>query len=125
MAKKYSDAMLDGSLEIGDNCTTMHATSAEPADHAGIAAVSLADIALTAGVGGGDYTKGNGDVSGRKLTLAAQSGVTIDASGTATHVVGTDGTTMHWCTTCTSQALVAAGTVDFPAFDPAEFRDPT
>ena len=33
----------------------------------------------------GDFTKANGDTSGRKLTVAAKSGVLIDASGTATH----------------------------------------
>lgn len=125
MAKKYDDTVLDGSLLVADNATTMHATSAEPANHAGIAAVSLADIAMTAGNGNGDYTIANGDTSGRKLTVLAQSGVVIDNTGTATHVVGTDGTTLLWCTTCTSQALTAAGTVDFPAFDVMEINDPT
>jgi len=125
VAKKYDDTVLDGSLLVADNATTMHATSAEPANHAGIAAVSLADIAMTAGNGNGDYTIANGDTSGRKLTVLAQSGVVIDNTGTATHVVGTDGTTLLWCTTCTSQALTAAGTVDFPAFDVMEINDPT
>lgn len=125
MAKKYADSVLDGALAIADNATTVHVTSAEPANHAGIAAVSLADVTVTAGAGNGDYTIGDGDVSGRKLRLLAQSGVTVDATGTATHVVGTDGTTLLWCTTCTSQALTAANTVDIPAFDPIEILDPT
>ena len=124
MAKKFDDTVFDGALAVADNATTVHVTSAEPANHAGIAAVSLADVTLTAGAGNGDYTIANGDVSGRKLTVAAQAGVTIDNSGTATHVVGTDGSTLLWCTTCTSQALVAAGTVDIPAFD-LEINDPT
>lgn len=124
MAKKFDDTVIDGALLVADNATTVHVTSAEPANHAGIAAVSLADVTLTAGNGNGDYTIANGDTSGRKLTVAAQAGVTIDSSGTATHVVGTDGTTLLWCTTCTSQALVAAGTVDIPAFD-LEINDPT
>lgn len=125
MAKKYADSVFDGALAVADNATTVHVTSAEPANHAGIAAVSLADIAVTAGAGNGDYTISDGDVSGRKLRLAAQSGVTVDASGTATHVVGTDGTTLLWCTTCTSQALTSGNTVDIPAFDPVELTDPT
>lgn len=125
MAKKYDDTVLDGALAVADNATTVHVTSAEPANHAGIAAVSLADIAVTAGAGNGDYTIGNGDTSGRKLRLLAQAGVTVDANGTATHVVGTDGSTLLWCTTCTSQVLTAGNTVDIPAFDPIEILDPT
>lgn len=124
MAKKVSDATMDGALQIADNCTVVHVTSAEPANHAGIAAVSLADIAVTAGTGNGDWLISDGDVSGRKLRLLAQSGVTVDNSGTATHVVATDGTTMHLCTTCTSQVLTAANTVDIPAFD-YEILDPS
>jgi hypothetical protein len=48
MAKKYDDTVLDGALAIADNATTVHVTSAEPANHAGIAAVSLADVTVTA-----------------------------------------------------------------------------
>lgn len=124
MTKLFDDTVLDGAIEIADNATVMHACSAAPANHAGIAAVSLADIALTAGVGNGDYTKANGDVSGRKLTVAAQAGVTVDANGTANHIAGTNGTTLLWVTECTAQVLTAGNTVDFPAFD-MEFRDPT
>jgi len=124
MAKKFADSVFDGALQVADNATTMHVTSAEPANHAGIAAVSLADIAMTAGTGNGDYVIEDGGVSGRRLRVIAQSGVTVDASGTATHVVGTDGTTLLWCTTCTSQALTAGNTVDFPTFN-LNLTDPT
>lgn len=117
MAKKFADSVFDGALAVADNATTMHVTSAEPANHAGIAAVSLADIAMTAGTGNGDYVIEDGGTSGRRLRVIAQSGVTVDASGTATHVVGTDGTTLLWCTTCTSQALTSGNTVDFPTFN--------
>lgn len=124
MAKMFADSVLDGALAIADNATTIHVTSAEPANHAGIAAVSLADVTVTAGAGNGDYTLAAGDVSGRKLTVAAQTGVPVDASGTATHVCGTDGSTLLWVTTCTSQALTSGNTVDIPAFD-LEITDPT
>lgn len=125
MAKKYADSVFDAALADIATQNVLHVTSAEPANHAGIAAVSLADIALTTGLGGGDWgAAADGTVSGRRTTLAAQNGVTIDASGTATHVVGTTGTVLKSATTCTSQALVAAGTVDIPAHDYA-FTDPT
>ncbi len=123
MAKKVEDYFLDGYLNQLDNCTTLHVTSAEPANHAGIAAVSLASVALTAGAGYGDYTIANGDTNGRKLTVLQQSSISITASGTATHVVLTDGTNI-WCTTCTSQALTSGGTVTVNAFD-VEIADPT
>ena len=123
MAKKVEDHFLDAYLNQLDNCTTLHVTSAEPANHASIAAVSLASVAMTAGAGNGDYTIANGDVSGRKLTVLQQSSISITASGTATHVVLTDGTNI-WCTTCTSQVLTSGGTVTVNAFD-VEIADPT
>ena len=60
----------------------------------------------------------------RKVTVAAKSTVTIDNTGTALFVALTDGTNLLYVTTCTSQALTAAGTVDFPAWD-IEIADPT
>ena len=124
MAKSVHNDVLDAALAEIATATRMVACSAEPANFAGIAAVALADITLTAGVGGGDYTVADGDTSGRKLTVAAQSGVTIDTSGTATHVSLDDGTTLQYVTTCTSQGLTAANTVNFPAFD-IEIADPS
>lgn len=123
MAKKVEDHFLDAYLNQLDNCTTLHVTSAEPANHAGIAAVSLASIAMTAGAGNGDYTIANGDTNGRKLTVVQQASISITASGTATHVVLTDATNI-WCTTCTGQSLTSGGTVTVNAFD-VEIADPT
>lgn len=123
MAKKVEDHFLDAYLSQLDNCTALHVTSAEPANHVGIAAVSLASVVLTAGAGNGDYTIANGDINGRKLTVLQQAGISIIASGTATHVVLTDGTNI-WCTTCTNQALTSGGTVTVNAFD-VEIADPT
>ena len=101
----------------------MHVCSAEPANYAGIAAVSLADVAVTADT---DFTKANGDTSGRKVTVAAKSGVTVDATGTATHIVlaRTTDSTLRAITTCSLQALTAGNTVNIPAFD-IEIADPT
>lgn len=124
MAKWTDDSVLDAALDKVATATRLVVTSGQPANFAGIAAVALADVTMTAGAGNGDYTKANGDTSGRKLTVAAQSGVPIDASGTATHVCLDDGTTLLQVTTCTSQALTAGGTVDVPAYD-VEFNDPS
>lgn len=124
MAKFTDDSVLDAALAKVATATRMVVTSAQPANFAGIAAVALADVVMTAGAGNGDYTLANGDVSGRKLTVLAQSGVNVDASGTATHVCLDDGTTLLQVTTCTSQALTSGNTVNIPAYD-IEFADVT
>jgi hypothetical protein len=120
MTKSLDDTVLDAPEAIIDNVTAIHICSSAPANHAGIAAVSLADVTVDSS----DFTPGNGDVSGRKVTVAAQSGITVDASGTATHIAGTDGSTMLFLTECTSQVLTSGNTVNIPAFD-IEFRDPS
>jgi hypothetical protein len=124
MAKFTDDSVLDAACAKVATADRMVVTSAQPANFAGIAAVALADVVLTAGDGGGDYVIANGDTSGRKVTVGAQSGVNVDSSGTATHVCLDDGTTLLQVTTCTSQALTSGNTVDVPAYD-VEFADVT
>ena len=121
MAKWANDLMMDASLDYVAASVRMVACSAQPANYAGIAAVALADVTLA----GGDFTKANGDTSGRKVTVAAKASVPIDVSGTATHIALDDGTTLRYVTTCTSLALTsgAGNTVNFPAWD-VEVADP-
>ena len=119
MAKVIPDAILDAMLNASEG-SHMAITSAEPANYAGIAAVTLAGFALA-----GAPTAGAGDTSGRKNTYGAETGKSITASGTATHVVTHNNTdTMYVVTTCTSQALTSGGTVDTNAWD-HELNDPT
>ena len=117
MAKNTPDDTLDAFLAKIATATRLVVCSGQPANFAGIAAVALADIALTAGDGNGDYAIANGDTSGRKVTIAQQADVEIDASGTATHVSLDDGTDLIDVTTCTSQVLTDGGTVTIPAWD--------
>ena len=122
MAKTISDADFDGAFDIIDQCNIMTVCTTQPTTRTeAVTTYALADVAMTVN---SDYTKANGDTSGRKVTVAAKSGVTIDTSGTALFVALCDGTNLHVVTTCTSQALTAAGTVDFPAWD-IEINDPT
>lgn len=123
MAKWANDSVMDAALDLVATATRMVVTSAQPSDFAGIAAVALADVTLTAGDGNGDFTIGNGDASGRKLTVAQQASIPIDSSGDATHVCLDDGTTLLYVTTCTTQTLTSGGTVTVPAFD-IEIADP-
>lgn len=124
MAKNVNTAVLDLALnDIKNNVTRQTACSAQPTTYAeGNATFMLASVTLASG----DFTLAAGDVSGRKITVGAKSGVTISASGTATHVAWLDVTNsiLKLCTTCTSQALSTGGTVDFPAWK-WEINQPT
>ena len=125
MAKATPDAVLDKPLDEIATGTKQVACSAQPTTFTEAnSTYALADVTLDSG----DFTKANGDTSGRKVTVGAQNGVLIDASGTATHIalVRTADSTLLYVTTCTSQALTANGsnTVNMPAWD-IEFNDPT
>ncbi len=123
MAKACPDAVLDTFLAKIATATRLVVCSGQPANFAGIAAVALADVTLTAGDGNGDYVIAD-DTSGRKVTVGAQADVDIDTSGTATHISLDDGSALIYVTTCTSQALVDTGTVTVPAWK-VNIADPT
>lgn len=123
MPKSVNDAVLDAALNvIKTNDIRQAICSADPVNYAGIAAVLLAEATMASG----DFTIADGTTSGRKITMAAKSGNLITTSGTATHVVLHDNSSiMHYGTTCTSQALTANGsnTVSLPAWT-IEIADP-
>jgi len=122
MAKSVHDDVLDGAFDVVDQANLMTACSAEPTTRTeAVTTYALADVAMTINT---DYTKAAGDTSGRKVTVAAKSGVTVDTTGTATHVALVDATRLLYVTTCTSQALTSGNTVNFPAWD-IEIADPT
>lgn len=123
MAKWANDLMMDAAFDYLDQCDKMVVCSAQPTTYAEAnATYALADVAMTPDT---DFTKANGDVSGRKVTVAAKSGVTVDANGTATHIalIRTGDSSLRYVTTCTSQVLTAGNTVNIPAWD-AEIGDP-
>jgi len=121
MGKTAHDDVLDGALDIiKDNATLMILCSAQPTTRTeAVTTYALADVAISSG----DFTLGDGDVSGRKATVAAQATVTVDATGTGTHVAIVDGSRLLWVTTCTTAAVVSPGTVDLPSWT-IEMRDP-
>jgi len=123
MAKSVNDAVLDAAMDKIATCVNMNLCSGEPANFAGIAAVSLADVVLTAGDGNGDYVVGDGDTSGRKITVGQQASVTVDTTGTGTHISLDDGSTLLYVTTTVSQSVTSGNTVTVPAFD-IEILDP-
>jgi hypothetical protein len=124
MAKAVdSTTVLDVALNAVAACNVQHFTSAQPANFAGIAAVSLGNVSMTPVT---DYTLATGDVSGRKVTTATKSGVTVGTTGTATHLVlaNTTDSTLRLVTTVTSQAVTSGGTVDIPGWS-YELQAPT
>lgn len=122
MAKSVDNSVLDGALNIiKNNAIRQVACSAEPANFAGVAAVTLS----TATMASGDFTVADGDTSGRKVTMGAKSGQTVSANGTVTHVALTDNVSvLYYVTTTTSKAVTTSDTLNFPAWD-IEIADPT
>ena len=88
MAKFVSDAVLDLLLDGISTGTILTVCNAQPTTRTeAVTTYKLADVVID----GTDFTKANGDVSGRKVTVAQQSTVLIDTSGTATHIAICDG----------------------------------
>lgn len=123
MAKEFHNDVLDAALNKIATCVKLSFCSSQPANYAGIAAVKLVDVILTAGNGNGDYVIAD-DTSGRKVTVLAQTGMTPSANGTVTYAVLDDGATLLAATTVTSQAVTTAQTWNSPAFKMA-IADPT
>lgn len=123
MPKSVIDAAMDALLNyISSNSAQIHLCSAQPTTRTeAVTTYNLASGALLAG----QFTLANGDVSGRKHTIAAQTGLSITASGTANHIAITSGTELLMVTEISpTQALTSGGTADTSAFD-HEVADPT
>ena len=123
MAKALSDTMLDLMLDVfRARVTRINVDSTQPTTYAeAITTYKLATTTLTST----DLSIGDGDTSGRKFTVAAKSGLTIDTTGTAAHVslTGSTGSTvLLLVTTCTTIALTTGNTVNVPVWD-FEIRD--
>jgi hypothetical protein len=119
MAKFLADGALDALLdyiEASDLCTIC---AGQPADFTAATTNDptgdkLADVAVDSS----DWTKANGDTSGRKSTFAQQTGVTVDVTGTADHIAFTRSadSSLRLVTTCTSQAVTAGNTATINSF---------
>ena len=109
MPKVASNDVLDGSLNVIRGATRMVVLNGEPASYAAADAGKLVEAVLTTG----DFSIGAGDVSGRKVSIAGKSGLSVLAAGTADHVALLDpgSSRLLYVTTCPAQALVSGGTV--------------
>ena len=115
------DAVMDLPLDDIATSTAVHYCSAEPANHAGIAAVSLGTLVIDSG----DFTKAVGDTSGRKLTFGAQTGIEPTGNGTVLFAAFTDGTTLKKTVPMTSQAVTTGQSWQHGAIKLWEIRIPT
>ena len=120
MDKSVHNDVLDAALDKIATATEMTLCSAAPTTLLeATTTFALADVALT----GGDYTNADGDINGRKVTIAAKTNIIADATGTATHVALNDATDLLYVTTSDSLSVVLGNAFDFPAWD-IEIADP-
>ena len=130
MGKSMQNSVPDASLAEIATGTRFTVCSAEPTNFAEATtagAFMLAIATVVAGDGNGDFVISDGDTSGRKVRMTAQTGVIIGTAGTANHIAIVDfgNSKLLIVTTCTTQVLAAGGnTVTIPAFD-WESTDPT
>lgn len=120
MAKFVPDTTLDAMLDvIADNVDRIDICSTQPTNYTeATSTYSLGNTTVTAGTAGADWSIANGDTSGRKLTLAEQTGVSIGSNGDAQHIAGTNGTdTLYFVTTCTLQTVTSGNTATIQTFD--------
>lgn len=130
MAKFCSTLILNQAASfIGTNSKNMAVMSTSPANLAACTASTgnnvLARVAMTTA----DFTIADGDVSGKKVTVAQKTTIAVGTTGVPAYVVlysTVASTGIHFWTTCsTSQALTStANTITIPAWD-IEFRDAT
>lgn len=128
MAKFLADSVLEnGFQKIIDEADQMVVCASQPSNYSdattdsGSGGNALGEVAVTSG----DFTKADGDVSGRKATVAQKS-VTIDVTGTADHVALVDdgASVLLAVTTMSSASVTASESRTVNAWD-IEFEDPS
>jgi hypothetical protein len=120
MAKYTDPYVLDGATARIAGATALHICAGQPTSRADAITRSLGTIAMDAG----DFAFANGDVSGRKVTVAAQTGISVTASGTADHVALIDATRLLHATTMPAQTVTSGNTANTAAWD-VEFLNVT
>jgi len=122
MPKYVTDTILDAALNYLKNnadqlvlCAGQPATYADATTDSGSGGNALGETAI----GAADITLADGDTSGRKATVAQQSGITIDVDGTWDHVAIVDDTNTELLlvTTVSAQSVTAGNTATVNAFD--------
>ena len=118
MGRMVSYDVLDGAFAVLKGATRLIASATQPvpSDYPGTVAARLTEASMAAG----DYLSANETAAnggGRKIPVAAKSGVSVIAAGTAAFVSLLDATRILYTTTCPPKALATGGTVSFGAWD--------
>ena len=118
MARSQNDLMLDAALNwVKDNTEKMFVMSSgvHPMTYASAKAHALASIAIASTV----FTLADGDVSGRKMTVAIVSGISVTTTGSATHTALVNSTSSFVCylVPTSTQVVTAGNSLNTTAFD--------
>lgn len=121
MGKWVANEVLDGAFGVISSATRMVALNGQPASFAAAMAGRLAEAQLSQS----DFSVLPGDISGRKVAVAAKSNVAVTSAGLANHValLDTAASRLLYVTTCPEQSLPAGGTVSFNGWS-IEIGDP-
>lgn len=125
MGKAIHDDVMDAALGyIRDNANEFVLLNADPGTSYTQAHSAYALGRIT--VNSADFTLANGDSSGRKVTMSAQSSIGLDETGNCNHfaINDTDNSKVLLVTTVASQAVTSGNAASTPAFD-HEIPDPT
>lgn len=130
MAKTVDDSILDAAIAVIKTATQLCICNAQPTTYS--EATTTADggankfcLGKKTGLTSGSFTGPvDGDVSGRKVTKNAETGITVDYSGNTIYAALCSGSVLLYVTTITSQAVTIGNTINTPAFK-VEFTDPS
>lgn len=116
MARYQNDLMLDAALDwLIANSTARWALSTDATTYASAVSAKLASATIASA----QFTKADGDVSGRKVTVAVVSGVSVATQGSATHyaLVKPVGSVLSYIVPASTKLLPSGSEVTFGAFD--------
>lgn len=121
MAKTISDTVYDAALDRLALANAMHFCNGQPTTYAEVLSNSVGSVTIDTT----DFSNANGDTSGRKTTIAAQTGISITQTSTIDHVALVDSAQVLLAvTTHTATAVTSGDSRNSAAFD-LELRDPT
>ena len=121
MGKRTEDVVLDAALDVVATAVKLTVCDSEPTTYAQAnASYMLANVAISST----DFTGPADDTSGRKLTIGAQSSISVTNGSSAQHIALLTASALLNVTTCSTQSLTASNTVSVPAWETA-IADPT
>jgi len=121
-APNWADTVYDNGLALftGGSVTRVHVCGTEPTNYTEASSTYLLAEYI---VDGSDFTIAAGDISGRKVTLGAQSGNTATSAGNGNFVAFTNGTdTLYGVIAGDGDAIAVSQQVDIAATDILELR---